>query len=100
MIIVARPVQVGRHDGDEISAVLLTKGFHELDAGDLSQHRSPRTRWLAELTLRRVQADVEIMLRGTGTDHDLRYVIALLECSWLRSQVPESAGSKGRKCFP
>jgi hypothetical protein len=32
-IIVAWPVQVGWHDGDEIRAVL-TKGFDQLDAGD------------------------------------------------------------------
>ncbi len=35
MIIVARPVQIGRHHIDEIARVLAAIGFHHLDPGDL-----------------------------------------------------------------
>jgi len=35
MVIVARPVQIGRHHVDEVAAVLAAIGFHHLDAGDL-----------------------------------------------------------------
>jgi hypothetical protein len=47
MIVVARPVEVGWHYGDEIRAVLLTKGLYQLDTGDLG-HRVPligRLQW-------------------------------------------------------
>ena len=37
MIIVARPVKIGRHDRDEIDTVLPAISLHELDTGDLGQ---------------------------------------------------------------
>src|SRR5215471_20911172 len=47
MIVVARSIEIGWHDGDEIRTVLLTKRLYQLDTGDLG-HRVPligRLQW-------------------------------------------------------